>query len=57
MNLSTSSWDFEKAYLIEGNGIVERVNYNYLRTLLFDKRVHDKWSIEQRTFVQRIMNI
>ncbi len=31
--------------------------HNYLRTLLLDKRVHDKWSIEQLTLVQRIMNI
>jgi hypothetical protein len=28
----------------------------HLRALLFDSRVHDKWSFEQLTLVQRIMN-
>ena len=28
----------------------------HLRALLFDSRVHDKWSFEQLPFVQRIMN-
>ena len=32
---------------------MERAN---LRALLFDRRVHDKWSFEQFPLVQRIMN-
>ena len=28
----------------------------HLRALLFDSRVHDKWSFEQLPLVQRIMN-
>jgi len=38
---------------------VERANQEvlrHLRTLLFDSRVHDKWSFEQLPLVQRIMN-
>ena len=41
------------------NGIVERANQEVLRhprALLFDSRVHDKWSFEQLPLVQRIMN-
>jgi len=38
---------------------VERANQEalrHLRALLFDSRVHDKWSFEQLLLVQRIMN-
>ena len=41
---------FATAYSIEENGIVERANQEvlrHLRALLFDSRVHDKWSFEQ----------
>jgi len=47
------------AYSSEENGIVERANQEVLRHLnaiLFDARVHDKWSYEQLPMVQRIMN-
>jgi transposase InsO family protein len=47
------------AYSSEENGIVERANQEVLRHLnaiLFDSRVHDKWSFEQLPMVQRIMN-
>jgi len=50
---------FATAYSKEENGIVERANYEvlrHLRALLFDSRVHDKWSFEQLPLVQRIMN-
>ena len=50
---------FATAYSSEENGIVERANQEvlrHLRALLFDSRVHDKWSFEQLPFVQRIMN-
>ena len=43
----------------EENGIVEHANQEVLRHLnaiLFDSRVHDKWSFEQLPMVQRIMN-
>ena len=39
--------------------IVERANQEvmgHLRALLFDSRVHDKWSFEQLPLVQRITN-
>ena len=38
---------------------MERANQEvlrHLRALLFDSRVHDKWSFEQLPLVQRIMN-
>jgi transposase InsO family protein len=47
------------AYSSEENGIVERANLEVLRHLnaiLFDLRVHDRWSFEQLPMVQRIMN-
>ena len=47
------------AYSSEENGIVERANQEVLRHLnaiLFDSRVHDRWSFEQLPTVQRIMN-
>ena len=50
---------FATAYSSEENSIVERANQEvlrHLRALLFDSRVHDKWSFEQLPFVQRIMN-
>ena len=50
---------FATAYSSEENGIVERANQEvlrHLRALLFDSRVHDKWSFEQLRLVQRIMN-
>ena len=51
---------FATAYSSEENGFVERANQEvlrHLRALLFDRRVHDKWSFEQLPLVQRIMNI
>jgi transposase InsO family protein len=50
---------FATAHSSEENGIVERANQEvmrHLRALLFDSRVHDKWSFEQLPLVQRIMN-
>ena len=50
---------FATAYSSEENGIVERASQEvlrHLRALLFDSRVHDKWSFEQLPLVQRIMN-
>ena len=50
---------FATAYSSEENGIVERANQEvlrHLRALLFDSRVHDKWSFEQLPLVQCIMN-
>ena len=47
------------AYSSKENGIVERANQEKLRHLnaiLFDSRVHDRWSFEQLPMVQRIMN-
>ena len=47
------------AYSSEENGIVERANQEvlrHLRALLFDSRVHDMWSFELLSLVQRIMN-
>jgi len=41
------------------SGIVKRANQEVLRHLnaiLFDSRVHDRWSFEQLPMVQRIMN-
>ena len=38
---------------------MERANQEvlrHLRALLFDSRIHDKWSFEQLPLVQRIMN-
>ena len=50
---------FATAYSSEENGIVERANQEvlrHLRALLFDSRVHDKWSFEQLPLVWCIMN-
>ena len=47
------------AYSSKENGIVERANQevlHHLNTILFETRVHDKWSFEQLPIVQRIMN-
>jgi transposase InsO family protein len=47
------------AYSKEENAIVECANKEVLRhlnALLFDERVHDKWSYEQLPMMQRIMN-
>ena len=49
---------FATAYSKEENGLVEHVNQEvmrHLRAMLFDARVHDKWSFEQLPMVQRIM--
>ena len=59
LRLCAIEQSFVTAYLSEENGIVERANQEvlrHLRALLFDSRVHDKWSIEQLPLVQRIMN-
>ena len=50
---------FATAYSKEEKGIVERANQeamHHLCAMLFDARVHDKWSYEQLPMVQRIMN-
>ena len=50
---------FATAYSSEENGIVERANQEVLRhrrALLFDSRVHNKWSFEQLPLVQLILN-
>jgi len=50
---------FATAYSSEENGIVERANQEVLRhrrALLFDSRLHNKWSFEPLPLVQRIMN-
>jgi len=59
LRLCAIEQSFATAYSKEENGIVERANYEvlrHLRVLLFDSRVHDKWSFEQLPLVQRIMN-
>ena len=59
LRLAGIQQSFATAYLSEENGIVERANpevLRHLRALLFDSRVHNKWSFEQLPFVQRIMN-
>jgi hypothetical protein len=41
------------------NGIIECANQEvmrHLRAMLFDARMHDKWSFEQLLMVQRIMS-
>ena len=43
------------AYSSEENGINQEV-LRHLNAILFDSRVHDKWSFEQLPMVQRIMN-
>ena len=58
-HLCSIEHSFATAYSSEENGIVERANQEvlrHLRALLFDSRVHDKWSFEQLQLVQRIMN-
>ena len=44
--LSKVKHSFATAYSKEGNGIVERANQEVMRHILFDARVHDKWSYE-----------
>ena len=59
LRLSGIEQSFATAYSSEENGIVERANQEILRhlcALLFDSRVHDKWSFEQLPLVQRILN-
>ncbi len=59
LRLCANEHSFATAYSSEENGIVERANEEVIRTLralLFDSRVHDKWSFEQLPLVQRIMN-
>jgi hypothetical protein len=56
--LSQVEHSFVTAYSKEENGL-ERANREVMRQLcamLFDARVHDKWSFEQLPMVQRIMN-
>ena len=50
---------FSTAYSKEENSIAERsigTTMKQLEALLFDKRVHDKWSMEQLPLVMRIHN-
>jgi hypothetical protein len=57
--MSGTEQSLTTAYSSEENGIVERTNQEVLRHLnaiLFDSRVHNKWSFEQLPMVQRIMN-
>ena len=57
--MSGTDQSLTTAYSSEENGIVERANQDVLRHLnaiLFDSRVHDRWSFEQLPMVQRIMN-
>ena len=59
LRMSGTEQSLTTAYSSEENGIVERANQEVLRHLnaiLFDSRVHDKWSFEQLPMVQRIMN-
>ena len=59
LRMSGTEQSLTTANSSEENGIVERANQEVLRHLnaiLFDSRVHDKWSFEQLPMVQRIMN-
>jgi transposase InsO family protein len=59
LRISGTEQSLTTAYSSEENGIVERANQEVLRHLnaiLFDSRVHNKWSFEQLPMVQRIMN-
>ena len=59
LRMSGTEQSLTTAYSSEENGIVERANQEVLRHLnaiLFDSRVHNKWSFEQLPMVQRIMN-
>ena len=59
LRMTGTEQSLSTAYSSEENGIVERANQEVLRHLnaiLFDTRVHDKWSFEQLPMVQRIMN-
>ena len=57
--LSKVKHSFATAVSKEETGLVERANQElmrHLRAILFDARVHYKWSYEQLSMVQRIMN-
>ncbi len=57
--MSGTEQSLTTAYSSEENGIVERANQevlHHLNDILFDSRVHDRWSFEQLPMVQRIMN-
>ena len=57
--MSKVKHSFATAYSKEETGLVERANQElmrHLRAILFDARVHYKWSYEQLSMVQRIMN-
>ena len=59
LRMTGTEQSLSTSYSSEENGIVERANQEVLRHLiaiLFDTRVHDKWSFEQLPMVQRIMN-
>ena len=59
LRMSGTEQSLTTTYSSEENGIVERANQEVLRHLnaiLFDSRVHNKWSFEQLPMVQRIMN-
>jgi transposase InsO family protein len=52
--MSEVEHSFATAYSKEENGIVERTNQEVMRHLcamVFDARVHDKWSFEQLPMV------
>ena len=55
LRLCSIEHSFATAYSSEENDIMERANQEvlrHLRALLFDSRVHDKWSFEQLPLVQ-----
>ena len=59
LHMTGTEQSLTTAYSNEENGIVERANQEvlcHLNAMLFDARVHDKWSFEQLLMAQRIMN-
>ena len=57
--MSGTEQSLTTAYSSEENGIVERAIQevlHHLNAILFDSRVHDRWSFKQLPMVQRIMN-
>jgi transposase InsO family protein len=59
LHISGTEQSLTTAYSSEENGIVEHANQEilqHLNAILFDSRVHDRWSFEQLPMMQRIMN-